>query len=85
MGILLLNIFNFAMPQAGYINPHAYGGDRPIDFAAWGINFVLFEGKMRALFSALFGASAALIIDRARASGASRTPLSCIARLEHLC
>ena len=71
MGILLLNIFNFAMPQAGYINPLAWGGDRLIDFAAWGLNFVLFEGKMRALFSVLFGASAALIIDRARASGAT--------------
>lgn len=71
MGILLLNIFGFAMPQAGYVNPLAFGGTRPIDFAAWAAGFVLFEGKMRGLFSILFGASTVLIIDRARASGRS--------------
>lgn len=69
MGILLLNIFGFAMPQAAYTNPFAWGGTAPADIAAWAVGFVMFEGKMRALFSMLFGASAALIIDRARASG----------------
>lgn len=71
LGILLLNIFSFANPHAGYINPLAFGGDRPVDIAAWGLGFVLFEGKMRALFSLLFGASMLLVIDRARAAGAS--------------
>lgn len=69
MGILLLNAFGMAMPDAGYINPRAYGGGRPVDDALWALNFVLFEGKMRGLFSLLFGASMALIVDRARANG----------------
>ena len=69
MGILLLNAFGMAMPDAGYINPRAYGGGRPIDDALWALNFVLFEGKMRGLFSLLFGASMALVVDRARANG----------------
>ncbi|WP_294173735.1 DUF418 domain-containing protein [uncultured Sphingomonas sp.] len=58
-----------AMPDAGYINPRAYGGGRPIDDALWAVNFVLFEGKMRGLFSLLFGASMALVVDGARANG----------------
>jgi len=69
MGIILLNAFSFTMPDAAYINPLAWGGTRAIDVAAWGSNFVLFEGKMRGLFSLLFGASMALVIDRARAKG----------------
>lgn len=71
MGIILLNAFSFTMPDAAYINPLAWGGTRGIDIAAWGTNFVLFEGKMRGLFSLLFGASMALVIDRARARGES--------------
>ncbi len=71
MGILLLNAFAMAMPDAGYINPRAYGGGRPLDDALWAINFVLFEGKMRGLFSLLFGASMALVVDRARSNGES--------------
>lgn len=71
MGILLLNAFSFALPDAGYVNPRAWGGTRGIDIAAWGLSFVLFEGKMRGLFSLLFGASMLLIVDRARAAGDS--------------
>lgn len=71
MGILLLNIFNFAMPSAGYTNPLAWGGTRSIDIAAWATGFVLFEGKMRGLFSLLFGAGVALVVDRAREHGKS--------------
>ncbi|MBL7373427.1 DUF418 domain-containing protein, partial [Escherichia coli] len=26
LGILLLNILSFAMPEAAYVNPRAYGG-----------------------------------------------------------
>lgn len=69
MGILLLNAFSMAMPSDAYINPRAYAGGRPLDDALWAVNFVLFEGKMRGLFSLLFGASMALVVDRARAKG----------------
>ena len=69
MGILLLNIVGFAMPEAAYINPRAYGGWHGADLAAYLGNFILFDGKMRALFSMLFGASMLLIIERAKAKG----------------
>lgn len=71
MGILLLNIVAFGMPEAAYFNPRAYGGDTGIDLGVYLINFVLFDGKMRGLFSFLFGASTLLVIERAEARGAS--------------
>lgn len=69
MGILTMNIVAFAMPFPAYDNPAAYGGDTGLDLASWFGNFVLFDGKMRALFSMLFGASTLLVIDRASAAG----------------
>lgn len=69
LGILLLNIVSFGMPEAAYFNPRAYGGSHGADLAAYLINFVLFDGKMRGLFSFLFGASMLLVIERAEASG----------------
>lgn len=69
MGILLLNIIAFAMPEAAYFNPRAYGGSHGADLAVYLANFVLFDGKMRGLFSFLFGASMLLVIERAQASG----------------
>jgi uncharacterized protein len=71
MGILLMNIVAFAMPDAAYINPKAYGGHQGLDLAVYLVNFVLFDGKMRGLFSLLFGASMLLVIDRAVAKGES--------------
>lgn len=69
MGILAMNIVAFAMPEMAYITPRAYAGETPTDLAAWALGFILFDGKMRGLFSILFGASMLLIIDRAKASG----------------
>lgn len=67
MGILLMNIVMFAMPSQAYINPLAWGGDGPLDLGIWTVNFVLVDGKMRGLFTLLFGASTLLVIDRAEA------------------
>jgi uncharacterized membrane protein YeiB len=39
--------------------------------AMWLANYVLIDGKMRTLFSMLFGASMLLVIERAEASGRS--------------
>jgi uncharacterized protein len=69
MGILLMNITNFAMPDAAYINPAAWGGTSPSDIATWMLNFIFVDSKMRALFSMLFGASMLLFLERAEQSG----------------
>jgi uncharacterized protein len=69
MGILAMNVVAFAMPEAAYMNPAAYGTRGPADLASWAFSFVLFDGKMRGLFSFLFGASILLVIERAEAAG----------------
>jgi uncharacterized protein len=71
LGILLLNIVSFGMPEAAYYNPRAYGGAHGADLAVYLVNFVLFDGKLRGLFSFLFGASMLLVIERAEASDRS--------------
>lgn len=69
MGILAMNIVSFAMPIQAYMNPLAYGLDGKADLASWVFSFIMIDGKMRGLFSFLFGASILLVIDRAQASG----------------
>lgn len=69
MGILAANVAAFALPVAAYLSPAAWGGSRGADLVAWAVNFVVIEGKMRGLFSALFGASMLLVIERAHAAG----------------
>ena len=71
MGILLMNVIAFAMPEAAYANPRAYGGWHGADLVTWTVEFVLIDGKMRGLFSLLFGASLLLVTDRAEAAGRS--------------
>lgn len=71
MGILAMNIVAFAMPPAAYVNPNAYGTESAWDLASWAFSFVFVDGKMRGLFSFLFGASLLLVIQKAEAKGES--------------
>jgi uncharacterized protein len=71
MGILAMNIVAFAMPFQAYMNPTAYGLESGADIASWVFSFIFVDGKMRGLFSFLFGASTLLVIERAERSGAS--------------
>jgi uncharacterized protein len=71
MGILAMNIVAFAMPFSAYMNPTAYGLESQADLGSWIFSFILIDGKMRGLFSFLFGASTLLVIERAEASGRS--------------
>lgn len=71
MGILVVNIISFAMPEGVGMNPLLYGMDGASDFISWAVSFIFFEGRMRGLFSFLFGASMLLVIERAEASGRS--------------
>nr|WP_294850781.1 DUF418 domain-containing protein [uncultured Sphingomonas sp.] len=71
MGIFSVNIIAFAMIEAAYFNPAAYGGYHGADLFVWASNMLLIDGKMRSLFSMLFGASMLLVIDRAEITGLS--------------
>jgi uncharacterized protein len=67
MGIILMNIVSFALPEAAYLNPTAYGGDGVADKVSWALSFLLIDNKIRGLFSMLFGASMLLVYERAQA------------------
>ncbi|GAA4033503.1 DUF418 domain-containing protein [Sphingomonas rosea] len=69
MGIFSVNVIDFAMIQPAYFNPAAYGGHTGASLLVWALNMLFIDGKMRALFSMLFGASMLLVIERAEASG----------------
>jgi len=71
MGILAMNIVAFAMPIQAYFSPAPYGSESAVDYAAYAFNFVLVDGKMRGLFSFLFGASMLLVIQLAQSKGVS--------------
>jgi uncharacterized protein len=71
LGILLMNIVDLAMPGYAYYDPYYYGGADGVNFATWAINYALFDGKMRGLFTMMFGASTVLIAERALKSGES--------------
>jgi uncharacterized protein len=67
MAILAMNIIGFALPEWAYVSPGIYGGETLADRISWFFSFILVDGKMRGLFSLLFGASMMLIIERAEA------------------
>ena len=67
LGILLMNIVAMGLPTYAYLNPVYGGGTTGADFWTWAVNNVLADGKMRALFTMLFGASMVLIASRAEA------------------
>jgi uncharacterized protein len=69
MGILLINIVSFGMPDYAYISPLHYGGADGANWWTWAINYALTDGKMRGLFTMMFGASTVLIAEGALAKG----------------
>jgi uncharacterized protein len=69
LGILLMNIVDLAMPGYAYYDPYYYGGADGVNFATWAVNYALFDGKMRGLFTMMFGASMVLIAERTLQSG----------------
>ena len=69
LGILLLNILAFGLPGAAYFNPAVDGATEGADLWAYIVNWLFFEGAMRALFSMLFGAGVILLTSRAEARG----------------
>ncbi|NCP13485.1 MAG: DUF418 domain-containing protein [Sphingomonadales bacterium] len=73
MGILAANIVVFGQPFEAYMYPAAFLTD-PADPGGWMwiAQFVLIDGKMRGLFTLLFGAGMVLFMDKAWARGGTR-------------
>jgi uncharacterized protein len=76
LGILVMNIEDFGTPEAAseipigmpkpaFVGPHAH-----LNLVIMVLKWVFFEGKMRAIFSMLFGAGVVLMTTRAEKRGA---------------
>ena len=72
MGIFSVNVVGMAMLQFAYFYPPAYGFEGLGDRIMWLLNFLFVDGKLRSLFSILFGASLMLVIEGAARAGRSR-------------
>lgn len=68
LGILPANILVFGMYLAAENDPTVAGGATGLNLASWILFRILVEGKMRALFSMVFGASVVLLTSRAEES-----------------
>ncbi|HEY1124286.1 MAG TPA: DUF418 domain-containing protein [Sphingobium sp.] len=69
MGILLANMVAIGLPSAAQLSPFTLGGEGPLNLAAWAFNFLLVDGKFRALFAVMFGASMLLVMESAELDG----------------
>ncbi len=63
LGILLINVWVFAMPEVTLSNPRVYGDFSGDNYAAWLGSHVLAEGKMISIFTLLFGAGVLLFTE----------------------
>jgi uncharacterized protein len=75
LGILVMNVVEFGQPIRAYENPAGGGGSTGLDLWVWYVQMALFDGKMRALFSMLFGAGLLLLATRVSARGGEAADL----------
>ena len=68
-GILVMNIYGFAMPFVAYNNPLALGGTEWYNMGTWFFTHIFFDQKFLPIFSMLFGAGLVLMSTRAEAKG----------------
>src|SRR5580698_4960523 len=69
LGILLMNIVGMGMFSAAYDDPTVTGGGTGANLGVWAVLHVLAEGKMRCLFSMVFGAGIILLTSRLEKRG----------------
>ncbi|MEO8225416.1 MAG: hypothetical protein ABI661_11480, partial [Gammaproteobacteria bacterium] len=69
LGVLLMNVWAFAGPQAYFDYPVAIADRAGAPLATWVVIHTLFEGSQRTLLSLLFGAGALLALLRLEKKG----------------
>ncbi len=75
MGILVMNIYAFAMPLAAYYNPLLMGGTDALNMGTWFFTHLLFDQKFMSIFSMLYGAGLIMMMNRAEVRGVAFGPL----------
>ncbi len=68
LGILVMNIQLFAMPESAYFNPTAYGDLGGANLYVWLGSRLFADQKFMTIFSMLFGAGIVLMAGRAESS-----------------
>src|ERR1700684_2936583 len=71
LGILPANVLVFGLFLAAGNDPTVAGGAAGLNLASWALFRILIEGKMRCLFSMVFGASVILLTARAEERSAA--------------
>lgn len=69
LGILVINVRVFSMPETTLLNPTVYGDFTGLNYWSWLAGHLLAELKFITLFSALFGAGIVLFIESKRRKG----------------
>lgn len=68
IGIVLMNVYVFALPAQGYYNPTVWGPgigkEDALDRLVWIVGFVFVEDKFRTLFALLFGAGCLILLEK---------------------
>jgi uncharacterized protein len=70
LGIAIMNIIFSGLPMAADWNPKVSGGATGLNLAAFMMQYILFDGKFRGIFSIMFGASSYYLVSRAANRGA---------------
>jgi uncharacterized protein len=70
LGIALMNILFSGLPLAAGFNPRVKGGATGLNLVCFFLQYVLFDGKMRGIFSMMFGAGSYYLVQRGIARGA---------------
>ena len=68
LGILVMNIQAFSMPDPAYFNPKTYGDVSGVNLMVWAVSHVFAELKFMSIFSMLFGAGIVLLCERLQRS-----------------
>jgi uncharacterized protein len=69
LGILVMNIYAFAMPFSAYTNPLVMGGTDTLNMGTWFFTHLFFDQKFMSIFSMLFGGGLIMMSERAAAKG----------------
>src|ERR1043165_4932347 len=70
LGIAIMNIIFSGIPMAADWNPKVSGGASGPNLVAFMLQYILFDGKFRGIFSIMFGASSYYLVSRAVNRGA---------------
>ena len=71
LAMIVANIPSFALVEAARANPTVYGDLESANWWAWLFSYVLVDGRFTAIFGMLFGASIAIVAERAGSRAAA--------------